>query len=205
MQEFIVAAHKAQLIIAVVWLFHFPPPSLSISLSCSHSLGDQLKRFCGMFLMRFFLVGFLWFWLRFRRLSKWLERTIKSVIEKERVKKREREWEREGERDLIVKEKQIELKTQFQFEINFSTELFLGPCLWHLNKNSIPRPNGGGETGAGGDWRHAMPWWPNKMRMHKLGGLRCEARNQKRKNEKKKSKTKFEPTPRGRKIKILFV
>lgn len=53
MQEFIVAAHKAQLIIAVVWLFHFPP-SLSICLSLSHSLGDQLKRFCGMFLMRFF-------------------------------------------------------------------------------------------------------------------------------------------------------
>lgn len=146
MQEFIVAAHKAQLIIAVVWLFHFPPPSLSISLS--HSLGDQLKRFWGMFLMRFFLVGFLWFWLRFRRLSKWLERTIKSEIEKERVKEREREKDsgrgRGREGNLIVKEKQIELKTQFQFEINFSTELFFGPCLWHLNKNSIPRPNGGG-------------------------------------------------------------
>lgn len=33
MQEFIVAAHKAQLIIAVVWLFHFPPP---LSLALSH-------------------------------------------------------------------------------------------------------------------------------------------------------------------------
>lgn len=198
MQEFIVAAHKAQLIIAVVWLFHFPPPSLSIFLSLSLSgrpIKTVLRHVLNALLFgRFFMIlitisapqQMTWAHNKIR------DRERESEEERERGGDRGRGRGREG--NLIVKEKQIELKTQFQFEINFSTELFLGPCLWHLNKNSIPRPNGGGETGAGGDWRHAMPWWPDKMRMHKLGGLRCDARNQKRKNEKKiKNKIRADP------------
>lgn len=99
---------KAQLIIAVVWFFH---PSFSAFLSIFLSLGDQLKRFYVVF-----QILCIYFCCVFMNLI-----TISAP--------QSTTWSNNKNNEVNVNNaeaKQIELKTQFQFEINFSTELFSG-------------------------------------------------------------------------------